>query len=364
MPSAERLQQAQPDELRSMVTGLLTSLQQARTDAAHYKLQHRMLAIESAEAVERIQVEMNMAQREIEVLNTSDFVEPRVIRVPQPSDPGMRHVHVDMWNSMLHETQRLQSQNAQLEQSLSQHKRMVVQQESEIATLNDRISLLRERLRENRSHLTRYRRAAGFLDSPRRSSSAHSTPWSAHSRPQPPFAALLHASDLMSERATMSPRTPRRKRASSTTPTTPQTLQPALPRNMYETPQSLQSMRHLQVPQTAPPLRGPLFHSTMTGHQSTASDALLLATAEDSEAETEVPEQSKDLVEDQASLVEAPQTPVRGQKASSTYRPNAVQKKLFDQVKKAGVQRDEHDASTKSSSVEHAHVSRVDRTET
>jgi hypothetical protein len=328
------IQQAQPDELRAIIGSLMPLLQEARTDAAHHKLQYRMLAIETTEAMERIQVEMDMAQRETDLLKTNNPVEPRIIHADQEPDPSIRRVHADIWDAMVQETQSLKSQNAQLEKLVSQHKRMIVQQESEIATLNDRITLYRERLRENRSHLNRYRRAAGYPESPYKSS-----PYTARERDQPPFAALLQASDLMSGRSPTTPRTPRtpqtpprRRRAASITP---------MP---YQTPQTLHSTRYLQVPQTAPPLRNPQLQPSnserlaSTQYQTTMLEQVLVA--EESEAETDMPDEGFECI------AEAPRTPTRTQKKSPSriVSSGTVQQRLFGQVRKAG---NPQDATTK-----------------
>jgi hypothetical protein len=332
------IQQAQPDELRAIIGSLMPLLQEARTDAAHHKLQYRMLAIETTEAMERIQVEMDMAQRETDLLKTNNPVEPRLVHADQEPDPSIRRVHTDIWDSMVQETQCLKSQNAQLEQLVLQHKRMIVQQESEIATLNDRITLYRERLRENRSHLNRYRRAAGYPESPYKSS-----PYTARERDQPPFAALLQASDLMSGRSPTTPRTPqtppRRRRAASITP---------MP---YQTPQTLHSTRYLQVPQTAPPLRNPQLQRSnserlaSTQYQTTMLEQVLVA--EESEAETDMPDEVF------GGIAEAPRTPTRTQKRSTSriVSSGAVQQRLFGQVRKAG---NPQDATTKTSVSEQA----------
>ncbi|KAG9531778.1 hypothetical protein KCU79_g22795, partial [Aureobasidium melanogenum] len=76
--SEHHVQQAQPDELRAIIARLMPLLQEARSDAAHHKLQYHMLAIETNEAMERIQVEMDMAQRETDLLKANDPVEPRI----------------------------------------------------------------------------------------------------------------------------------------------------------------------------------------------------------------------------------------------------------------------------------------------
>lgn len=357
--SEQHVQQAQPDELRAIIARLMPLLQEARSDAAHHKLQYHMLAIETTEAMERIQVEMDMAQRETDLLKANDPVESRITRADHHADSSIRRVHADIWDSMVKETQSLKSQNAQLEQLVSQHKRMVVQQESEIATLNDRITLYRERLRENRAHLNRYRRTAGFPDSPRKSQSVQSSPWTTREQDQPPFAALLHASDLMSVRSPTTPRTPtRRRRAASITP---------MP---YETPQTLQSTRYLQVPQTAPPLRGPQFQPSgserlaSTRHQTTVLREVLVA--DESEAETDVPDQEESIKE-AGSVFSAPQTPTRNRK-SSTMRASAdaTQQRLFGQVRKASVQRDNPDTPAKaviSKQTRLSHILNAERTD-
>ncbi|KAI4805074.1 hypothetical protein E4T44_11052 [Aureobasidium sp. EXF-8845] len=332
------IQQAQPDELRAIIGSLMSRLQEARTDAAHHKLQYRMLAIETTEAMERIQVEMDMAQRETDLLKTNNPVEPRILHADQEPDPSIRRVHADIWDSMVQETQSLKSQNAQLEQLVSQHKRMIVQQESEIATLNDRITLYRERLRENRSHLNRCRRAAGYPESPYKSS-----PYTARERDQPPFAALLQASDLMSGRSPATPRTPqtppRRRRAASITP---------MP---YQTPQTLHSTRYLQAPQTAPLLRNPQLQPSnserlaSTQYRTTMLEQVLVA--EESEAETDMPDEGF------GGIAETPRTPTRTQKKSPSRAVSSgtVQRRLFGQVRKAG---NPQDATTKTSVSEQA----------
>ncbi|KAH0372255.1 hypothetical protein KCU65_g1230, partial [Aureobasidium melanogenum] len=351
------VQQAQPDELRAVIARLMPLLQEARSDAAHHKLQYHMLAIETNEAMERIQVEMDMAQRETDLLKANDPVEPRIPRADHHADPNIRRVHADIWDSMVKETQSLKAQNAQLEQLVSQHKRMIVQQESEIATLNDRITLYRERLRENRAHLNRYRRTAGFLESPRKSQSAHSSPWT--TRDQPPFAALLHASDLMSGRSPTTPRTPtRRRRAASITP---------MP---YETPQTLQSTRYLQVPQTAPPLRGPQLQPSSserlasTRHQTTVLREVLVA--DESEVETDVPD-DEEPAKATGGVLSAPQTPTRNRKSSAMKSTSdAVQRRLFGQVRKGSIQRDNSEVSAKTAIPEKArlpHILNVEETD-
>lgn len=380
----QRIDDATPEELRSMVTRLLPFLQDARTDAAHYRLQYQMLTIESAEAVERIQVEMDMAQRELEVLQTSEQQQRQPLAAQHPSpprpiqDPNVRSVHVDLYSAMLQDIRDLKSHSAHQEMTIAYQKRMIIQQENEISTLNDRCKLLRERLQENRDHLNRYRRAPAGLDSTPRSergtpyhaSSVHrgapATP-STYSREQRPFAALLHATDLMSQDSSPpAPRTPKRKRGQGpavgspirpSIPATPQTLQPKTLRNVYETPQSSHHATHLKAPMSAPAARTNLFtdrakptssnrNGPTRGHESDGT----VSASNDSEAETEVPEHDDDLAESQASLLASqllrtPTRPPRKERpVSGSLGPPPLpltQTRLHGRVQKEGVQRED-----------------------
>lgn len=359
--SSERIRQASPEGLRSIIADLMPALQEARTDAAHYRLQYQMLTIESAEAVERIQVEMDMAQRELEVLQATEQQQEPVEQQPSPLkaaevDPSVRSIHVDLYNAIIKEIQDLKSRDFHHEATIALQKRMIVQQESEIASMTDRIVMLRERLQENRDHLNRYRRGTSAMPegTPR---SERSTPYRAPSatygREQRPFAALLHATDLMSHQPPATPSTPKRKRTHGPSmPTTPQTVQPRMSHNAYETPQSSHTV-HLKVPMSAPAPRMPFLaniaraaNEVQRAHESDGT----VSASDDSEAETEVPDQEDHLAESQASLLASDllRTPTRlsTQRNVSGGQP-LTQSRLFGQVKKSGLQREDAERQTK-----------------
>lgn len=360
--SPNYISQASPERLRSIIADLLPALQEARTDAAHHKLQHQMLAIESAEVVERIQVEMDMAQAEREVLQSGDQqqgpaeVQHQLSPAKAEVDPNVRSVHVDLYNAMVNEIQDLKTRNMHHESTIAQQKRMIVQQESEIASMTDRIGLLRERLQENREHLNRYRRPSAAPEGTPRSE--RSTPYrtqhrdmsATYSREHRPFDALLHATDLMSHTSPSAPQTPKRKRDyRPSAPLTPQTVQPRTSRNVYETPQSNRHT-HLKVPMSAPaPRMGsltgriPSATQPQRGHES---DGTVSAT-DDSEAETDVPGR-EDMPESRASreAAELLRTPTRSppQQYMQQQQPRSVsggqpltQSRLFGQVKKSSL---------------------------
>ena len=354
--SDQEVDEASAEDLRSIVSRLLPALQEARTDAASYKLQYQMLTIETADVVERIHVEMDMAQRELEVLQTAEQETVEPVPAPAPPmpdvDPSLRSVHVDLYNSMIKDIRDFKARNAHHETTIAHQKRMIVQQESEIATLSDRVLLLRERLQENRDHLNRYRRTSTApLATPRtETNTPHRLPvHSAHySQGQRPFAALLHATDIMSNETPATPVTPKRKRGYvPSTPVTPKTVQPTMSRPIYETPRSSQFDR-FKTPMSAPAPKMAAFtnriSSIVDAHESDGT----VSASDDSEAETEVPDHEQDFQDSRASLFASDllRTPTRssGQHRGTNLQHDPLtQTRLFGQVIKGGP--DRHDAA-------------------
>lgn len=359
----EQIQKASAEELRALVAELQSSVQEAKTTAAHYKLQYQMLSMESSEAAERMAVEMDMAQRELDVLQTSDKQLEQQSVAPQPEqDPSVRTVHVDLYNAMVHEIRELKSQNIYLDSANAHQKKLLLQQESEIASLNDRVLLMRDRIRESRDHLTKNRRPGGLMETTPRTE--QSTPFQTPRRGRPTtqpnsqeqqgFAALLHATDLMSQGTASATPTPRYRKVSGQSrgnatvpslPATPQRIQAKPAHQLYYTPQHPRQQQR-QAPNTAPPGRKqPMFDPVRIASEAREqeSDGTVSA-SDDSEAETEVPDQEDDVEESHASqrasdLLRSP-TAGRG-KARPAEAKRMVQSKLFGSVKKAGIERED-----------------------
>lgn len=333
-----------------------------KSQVQHWRLQHKMLAIESAEMLERVLVENNLDSRERDVLQATDqqhdTAEHQPAAAQSMADPTVREIHIDLYNAMMKEIQDLKTRNIRHESTIAHQKTIIVQQENEIASMNDRITLLRERLQENRDHLNRYRRPDHTPKS-ERSTQYQVTPnrGAIHRPPQRPFAALLHATHLMNHDASPSaPTTPKRKRDyAPAMPVTPKTAQPALSRNIYETPQSSRTF-HPRVPMSAPaPRMAPLTTrapETALPQRDNDSDGTVSA-PDDSEAETEVPDEH--VGESQASLLAGQLllTPTRPA-AQRSVRGNTslTQSRLFGQVKKSIVQDDHDQRQTKKARTE------------
>ena len=74
-PTQEQILNASTEELQEMLKAVLAEnsklalkVGEARMAAAHHKLQHNLLTIESEDALKRMEVEQEMTRREIEVL--------------------------------------------------------------------------------------------------------------------------------------------------------------------------------------------------------------------------------------------------------------------------------------------------------
>jgi len=356
--SDDRIHTASSEELRKMLTEALSAIQEAKTTAAHYKLQHQMAQMESGEAVERMAVEMDMAKRELEVVQRTEaqrqYAQKKTSTPVQPeSDPNFRLVHVDVYQAMTQEIREVKLQNAYLERENAHQKKVVLQQENEIATLNDRVLLMRERIRENRDHLTRYRRTGSVLESSPRTdrSTPYHTPAQHRtlthgSQGQPGFAALLQATDIVSQ-GQPTPSTGYRRahsRADQYIPSLPSTPQRASAKPStaaFYTPQQLRPMP-MQAPHTAPMPRKRAFDATQSVRAQGADSDGTVSADDDSEAETEVPDREESLVESRASQVasEMLKSPSAGRGKTSGQR-GMVQSKLFGQIRKTGIYREE-----------------------
>lgn len=365
-PAVAQLDTMSAIELKQMVKNLVVEVQNAKTVAAHHKLQHQMSQMESGEAVERMAVEMEMARREIEVLEQAEaqrtLEEHKTLAKPK-QDPNFQQIHHEVYTSMTEELRDLKIHNSNLERQLVHTRRVLSQQENEIASLNDKVLLMRERIRESREQLQKYRRTGAVDATPR---TIRTTPFqtpvrdrftainaSTDEHQQPGFAALLQASDMVSH-ANQTPRAHGHKSHSRNThslsslPSTPSRTQLA-PQHILYTPQP---PRHMppEPPMTAP-LPRKRARDTMTpppirrGHESDGT----VSASEESEAETEVAEGD---VGPSAATQRATEM-LHGRvikKAKSAFNMRAggsIQTKLFGQVSKSNVPRGERGQEAK-----------------
>lgn len=369
--TATELEAASPEELRLKVTELQAALQEAKMSAAHHKLQYQMLSQESAAAIERMAVEARMAQYENEVIHHAEQARAAATPQPSPAQEGMIPVQKELYQRMCREIQLLRDANNDLHAESESRQATIDRQDDQIASLTDKVILMRERIHENRERMHKHRRphVPHHLEATPRSvySPAHHRVHP-NSQPQPqPFAALLQASEMASQESARS--APgrgmsgkkghsRNMHSTSSLPSTPQRIQKV----HYETP-SMGRHQPLKVPSTAPVPRTSAMRTPDVYHQPSlpvakrsyeaepASDGTVSASEHDNDSEAET-----DIIEDdevnvsQASRAASQmlrssheqQAKRESFKGNGMLQPKTLkQTKLFGAVRKANVDRSE-----------------------
>ncbi|KAK3705475.1 hypothetical protein LTR37_013292 [Vermiconidia calcicola] len=191
----EQIETASLEQLRTNVTEIQAALQEAKMSAAHHKLQYQMLSQESAAAIERMVVEARMAQFEDQVIHVAEQARVAATPIqPSPFQDGMIPVQKDLYQRMCREIQQLTEERNYLANEHAHKDKVITRQDSEIASLTDKVMLMRDRIRENREHTNRNRNSYGTsqFDSTPRSAyndplrSGHPTVQTPHGR-QPPL---------------------------------------------------------------------------------------------------------------------------------------------------------------------------------
>jgi uncharacterized protein (DUF2384 family) len=216
----EQLSNTSTDEILSMFRFLKAENQElaaaaaeARMSAAHYKLQHNLLTIETEEAALRADVEHEMTRREVQALQ-------RMVQGPE-SQAGREYV--TRLKAYCH---LMQEKNIELQRRLMKAKKLIAERDDEIGALAEKKKELMTRLRENREHMNYLRSPGGIfhLSTPKISNNSYPatpqqhrstpkhTPMTGHSgrrdHSQEPFAALLLADRVLSQENNSAPSTP------------------------------------------------------------------------------------------------------------------------------------------------------------
>ncbi|KAI9827840.1 MAG: hypothetical protein M1832_004329 [Thelocarpon impressellum] len=236
LPSPEQVSSASAGDLRSMLQTSVSELQKLRTSAAHYKLQHTLLSIEMDEAVKRMAVEHEMTRREVEVLQVADQAQRQRHQQssyspsPTPAQRQESSSQAQLAAELKQHCAVLQAENDQLRRRLRRAKKVIVQKDGDVTSLQEDNQRLRKRIKENREHVNRLRRPGGLYDTatPRQADTVPATPQ--HDPPKHPggsrsgqvastrtdredtFAALLLADQVLSQETNSVPSTPTRAR--------------------------------------------------------------------------------------------------------------------------------------------------------
>ncbi|KAI0401109.1 Thiolase, N-terminal domain-containing protein [Xylaria palmicola] len=150
LPTADQIDTATMDELRSMLQSCLSMNTKLKSQAAHHNLQYELLSIQAVEDANRAHVEHDMTRREVELLRSAEYA--RQAR----RELEARTARVDPIQLKYHELQQahdaLTKEHNDLLRRFKSASRLVQQQAEEIDRLNDDREMLLNRIRENRQH--------------------------------------------------------------------------------------------------------------------------------------------------------------------------------------------------------------------
>ena len=204
LPTPEYIAKAGIEELRSIAQDLLLAVRDARMSAAHFKLQHNLLTIESQESAQRAEIEHQMTRREVEVLHAAEH-RHRASKsaTPRPSQPPLQP-QVD---NLTRQCAELQADNEDLERRLRRAKKLIEGEKDRSDLLLEENLLLKKRIRENREHFSRMKSQSPMYATPRNDFTTPSRKSVPRFSDNSNIAALLAAGEVLSEAASV-PSTP------------------------------------------------------------------------------------------------------------------------------------------------------------
>lgn len=150
LPTVDDINTASEPQLRAISKDLLNIAQEARMSALHFKLQHSLLSFSSNEAIKRAEVEHQLARREVEILQSSEYRSrygPAEIKPLQP----ISNAELEL---ALRRNQELERNNDTLDRRLRRAKRLIEQEKVKSDMLNEENQRLKGRIRDNRQHFS------------------------------------------------------------------------------------------------------------------------------------------------------------------------------------------------------------------
>lgn len=150
LPTVEDINTASEPQLRAIAKDLLNIAQEARMSALHFKLQHSLLSFSSNEAIKRAEVEHQLARREVEILQSSEYRNRHGPAEIEPLQP-ISNAELEL---ALRRNQELERNNDTLDRRLRRAKRLIEQEKVRSDMLNEENQRLKGRIRDNRQHLS------------------------------------------------------------------------------------------------------------------------------------------------------------------------------------------------------------------
>ncbi|KAJ9494644.1 hypothetical protein LTR99_004309 [Exophiala xenobiotica] len=213
LPTPDAIAKADIQELRDMAKELVAAVQDARTSAAHFKLQHSLLSMESDEAAQRAEVERQMIRREIEVLQTVEHKNRTSFSMRSSQPPPQPQIE-----ALTRTCRVLEDERDDAEHELLRVKKVLDAEKDKVELLMEHNERLKKRIRDNREHFSRLKSLSPSYTTPR---DAYTTP---QRKAVPRFpesapshgniAALLAADQVLSRESLSVPSTPTKTHAS------------------------------------------------------------------------------------------------------------------------------------------------------
>jgi hypothetical protein len=185
-------------QLKDMAQDLLNAVKEARTTAAHFKLQYSLLDMETREAAQRAEIEHQMTRKEMEVLHAVEQRHRAALTLAARNSVPPPNAQIQ---SLTQTCKALEEKRDEAEKRLERAKRVIELEKDKSELLAEENELLKRRIRENREHFTRFKSQSPNWSTPR---DLFATP---HRRTQQrfpestpshqPFAALLAADQVL-----------------------------------------------------------------------------------------------------------------------------------------------------------------------
>jgi len=349
LPTPEYIAKAGIEELRSIAQDLLLAVRDARMSAAHFKLQHNLLTIESQESAQRAEIEHQMTRREVEVLHAAEH-RHRASKsaTPRPSQPPLQ----PQIDNLTRQCADLQADNEDLERRFRRAKKLIESEKDRSDLLQEENLLLKKRIRENREHFSRMKSQSPIYATPRNDYTTPSRKSVPRFSDNSNMAALVAAAagEVLSEAASV--------------PSTPTKISPSKPQGHTRGAHSLSSLQSTPAWSRPVTADASLYSNPRLSYSAPVSQPMpqiddrdrhdrdsTISVSDEEEAITDdelPPSQASSLATTMLRRNPGNQASP-SQTASAERSSHLLQTKLFGAVKKAGVDRSTASSKRKAS---------------
>ncbi len=133
-------------------------------ESAHYKLQHSLLLMDTSETTKRMEVEHTMMRRELEVLQAAELSRRASSPIPDYEQNISTHKYVEELKEWC---EALERENGKLKRRLEKAKLVIADKEDELLEKDSAVQRLKDRIRQNRQHLSMLTSPGGIFESPK-----------------------------------------------------------------------------------------------------------------------------------------------------------------------------------------------------